>query len=264
MNKILFTAILLFVLFSAESCKDSLGLDSNVSKEGNGEGEDWSAYFQWHTGNYWMFDSYLIDKDGNETIWEEGKKQEVAEALTFEDRNCLEGKIYTATDFHHMSVYHYLEGSKFYSTGSSYFINWSFDPYNLWDLNNWVLTCDLEKDSWTGFKDDNVEITFDDHVSFKGSIHIHGFMGEDTIIAYKGENRICKKIINYCDVEGTFSYFGEEIDVGKPSRLEVRMYYSKGIGWLAMENYFLTPYMPWVDNANKGYTCRVTEHYIQE
>ena len=120
----------------------------------------------------------------------------------------------------------------------------------------------LEADSWTGYKDDNVDITFDENVRFKGSIYIHGFWGEDTIIDFKGENRICKKIINFCDIEGTFSYYGEEIDVGKPSRLEVRMYYSKGIGWLAMKNYFLTPYMPWVDNPSKGYTCKVTDYFI--
>jgi hypothetical protein len=241
MNSICFVFLFVIIL----GCSDSLGVDDNVKEKDKGD-EDWSKYFMWETGNYWYLDNYFTDKDGNETVWEEGQKQEVMKSVTFQGRKCLEGPVYTSSMYHHMTVYHYIDGSKFYSSGNTFFINWAFDTLKIWDGNNWVLTCDLNSEnSWIGYEDNDIEVNMPDY-SFKGRIKIHGYLDGDTTITVKDSIYECKRVINICDIEGTITYQNEEYNVGNPYRMTIMYYYSKGAGWLGWRVSYQTPYFPWV------------------
>jgi len=223
------STILFLIIFG---CSDSLGIDDNVKEKDKGDEEDWGKYFMWETGNYWYFDNYFTDEEGNEIVWEEGQKQEVLKSVTFQGRKCLEGPVYTSSMYNHITVYHYVDGSKFYSSGNTFFINWSFVPLKIWDENNWVLTCDLDSETpWKGYEDNDIEIDAIDY-TFKGSIKIHGYMGEDTTVTVKDSVYNCKKVINFCDVEGIITYQNEEYNVGNPNRMTIVYYYAKGVAGL--------------------------------
>lgn len=101
------------------------------------------------------------------------------------------------------------------------------EPYCPWDEECWVLVADLEAQSWECYRNDNINKTFDDGVTFKGKIRIWGEMGKDTNINLKGKDYPCITMINHCDIEGVYSLNGNEYDIGHPYRITIYMYSSK-------------------------------------
>jgi hypothetical protein len=238
--------ILLLSIFMI-SCSDSLGVDDNVKEKD--KGSNWDDYMKLDTHNIWYYDDYKLEPDIEKITTKNDRYTIVSEKVEKFGKVCYKLDICSISlQTVLANYYQYFESSRFYASTNMYWVFALFSKNNsprfFYLKDTLILHHDFEaKGMWQSYYEDlsNKWVYVGTHnnkgIYFMGSINISGEMGNDTSITIFGNEFLCKKVIQYIDVQGTVLYDDNTTEIGT-YRFYYYSYYAKGIGWAGLEFHF--------------------------
>lgn len=102
------------VMMIALSCSEENNSTNNTAPC------DCEKYTKYTTGNYWIFDDYIIDKNG-ERLYTTDRKHQVIEPSVFRGKECNHGSSFYSNGNKYLDCYMYCDCSRFYATGHVFF-----------------------------------------------------------------------------------------------------------------------------------------------